>query len=75
MRKKADLYQKVVYWSDEDQCFIGKCPELTYGGVHGNDADAVFKEICEVAEEIVEIHEKAGTPLPVPKSVELLEAA
>lgn len=75
MRKEADLYEKIVYWSDEDDCFIGMCPELTRGGIHGDDAVAVFKEICEVAEEIVEIYKQDGTPLPAPKSVALLEAA
>lgn len=75
MRKEADLYQKIVYWSDEDNCFIGMCPELTYGGVHGDDAVEVFKEICEVAEEIVEIYNQDGKTLPEPKNAVLLEAA
>ena len=45
MRKESDLYKKIVYWSDEDNCFIGMCPELMYGGVHGKDALKVFKEL------------------------------
>ena len=28
MSSSADRYRKIVYWSDEDQCFIGMCPEL-----------------------------------------------
>ena len=36
MRKEADLYKKIVYWSDEDRCFTGMCPELMCGGVHGS---------------------------------------
>lgn len=75
MRSEADLYQKIIYWSNEDNCFIGMCPELTYGGVHGDNADEVFKEICEVAEEIVEIYKQNGKDLPEPKSVALLETA
>ncbi len=27
---KGDKYVKIVEWSDEDQCFIGSCPELFY---------------------------------------------
>ncbi len=73
MRKESDLYKKVVYWSQEDNCFIGMCPELFDGGVHGSDALAVFKELCVVVDEWVEIFKKDGKPLPEPKSV-ILEA-
>ena len=68
MNNSADLYKKVVYWSDEDRCFIGMCPELFYGGVHGDDALEVFKELCEVVDEWVEIFKQDGKPLPEPKS-------
>jgi hypothetical protein len=47
MRKESDLYKKNVYWSDEDSCFIGMCPELMYGGVHGKVALEVFRELNE----------------------------
>lgn len=30
-------YVRIVEWSDEDECFIGSCPELFYGGCHGDD--------------------------------------
>ncbi len=64
--KKSDRYIKIVEWSDEDNCFIGTCPELFYGGCHGDDPKAVFAELCDIVDEIVEIHEKDGTPLPAP---------
>ena len=63
----ADEYEKIVYWSDEDQCFIGLCPELCFGGVHGDDPTEVFKELLEVVDEGVEICEKDGRALPEPK--------
>ena len=44
------------------------------GGVHGDDAVEVFKELLEVVEEWVEIFEKDGSPLRVPKN-RLIEAA
>lgn len=69
MRKEADLYKKIVYWSDEDNCFIGTCPELMYGGVHGKDAHKVFKELNVAVEEVIEIYKEDGTPLPTPKEV------
>lgn len=64
IKELADRYSKVVEWSKEDKCYIGRIPALSYGGVHGKDKAKVFAEICEVAEEIVEIHLKDGRPLP-----------
>ncbi len=75
MKSIADAYKKIVYWSDEDNCFIGMCSELMYGGVHGDNALDVFVELCEVVDEWVEIFKKDGKPLPIPKSAEILEFA
>ena len=75
MRSPADVYEKIVFWSEEDQVFIGMCPELFYGGVHGNDSVEVFKELCEVVDEWVEIIKKDGKTLPQPKRIALLDSA
>jgi predicted RNase H-like HicB family nuclease len=69
MRKESDLYKKIVYRSDEDNCFIGMCPELMYGGVHGDDALKVFIELNEAVEEVIEIYREDGTVLPEPKEI------
>lgn len=66
--KEADKYVKVVEWSEQDQCFIGSCPELFYGGCHGNDPRAVFDELCQIVEEMIEIYKQEGNPLPSPLS-------
>jgi len=60
MRKEADLYKRVVYWSDEDQCFIGMCPELMFGGVHGDDALEVFIELNQAVDEVIQIFKEDG---------------
>lgn len=67
--KKSDLYKKIIVWSEEDNCFIGTCPELMDGGIHGKDALKVFKELCVAVDEVIEIYEEDGTPLPQPKEV------
>ena len=64
----GDKYAKVVEWSEEDGCFIGSCPELFYGGCHGDDPRAVFDELCQIVEETVEIYRQDGKPLPAPLS-------
>lgn len=71
MRKGSDLYKKIVYWSDEDDCFIGICPELMYGGVHGDDMFEVFKELNEAIEEVIEIYREDGISLPALKDIVL----
>lgn len=71
MRKDSDLYKKIVYWSDEDNCFIGMCPELMYGGIHGDDALKVFIELNQAVEEAIRIFKEDGKPLPTPKEVVL----
>jgi predicted RNase H-like HicB family nuclease len=63
MRPSA-RYVKIVEWSEEDQCFVGSCPGLLYGGCHGDDERAVFTELCEVVEEAISLLEKEGKPLP-----------
>ena len=62
----TDHYAKFVYWSDEDQCFIGCCPRLVIGGCHGDDPKAVFAELCEIVGEAVEVYAKDGRSLPPP---------
>ncbi len=74
MKNIADQYEKIVYWSDEDECYIGVCPEFFSGGVHGDDPALVFKELLEVVDEWVEIFEEDGKPLPEPKH-SILQAA
>ena len=59
-------YLKIIEWSDVDQCFIGSCPELFYGGCHGNDERQVFNELCEIIDEMVELYKEDGKPFPPP---------
>ncbi len=64
IKEQAARYVKFVEWSDEDQCFIGRCPTLLSGGVHGRDEATVYKELCEAVEEWIDLLHKDGTPLP-----------
>ena len=59
-------YVKIIEWSEEDQCFIGSCPELFYGRCHGDNEYEVFNELCEIIEETIKIYKEDGKPLPIP---------
>jgi predicted RNase H-like HicB family nuclease len=71
MRRRTG-YSKIVQWSDEDQCFVGTCPELFYGGCHGDDEKKVFAELCSLVDEIIELYRKDGRPLPTPVPIKNL---
>ncbi len=62
--KPSDRYLKFVEWSEEDQCYVGTCPGLMYGGVHGPHETEVYKDLCTVVDEWIETLKKDGEPLP-----------
>lgn len=62
--KTSDRYLKIVEWSEEDQCYVGSCPTLMLGGVHGDEETNVYRELCKVVDEWIELLKKDGTPLP-----------
>jgi predicted RNase H-like HicB family nuclease len=57
-------YRYIVQWSDEDGCYVGQCPELFYGGTHGDDPEAVFRELRQIAQEVIDDLQAQGKPLP-----------
>lgn len=66
--KPSARYVKFVEWSEADQCFVGSCPSLFYGGCHGDDEQAVFAELCDIVDETIELLLKEGKSLPPPTS-------
>ena len=64
MRKNTDIYLRWVAWSEEDQTYIGRCPDLFGGGVHGDDPVEEAREQQTVIDEWQEIHEQDNRPLP-----------
>ena len=67
--KPSARYAKIVEWSEEDQCYVGMAPGLMFGGCHGDDERAVFDELCQIVEEVVEMILSEGQPLPPPTSI------
>jgi len=74
MSKPSDRCVKVVAWSEEDQCYVGRCPGLMLGGVHGSDEQAVYAELCEAVDEWIGLCEAEGRPLPRATSLREIEA-
>ena len=50
--KPEDRYHRFIQWSDEDQCYIGYCPDIFYGGCcHGDLEEEVYAELCGIVRE------------------------
>ena len=64
MRRKTDIYLRGVAWSEEDQTYIGRCPDLFLGGVHGDDPLKVARELQKVIDEWEVIFESDSRQLP-----------
>lgn len=64
--KKSDMYHKWIEWNEQDQIYIGKCPDLITG-IHGENPVQLYSELCEVVEEVIQHFEQEGRSFPNPR--------
>lgn len=64
--KSIDQYHKWVEWSEKDQTYIGKCPDLITG-IHGDDPVQLYSELCKVVSDVIRHFEAEQRPLPEPR--------
>jgi hypothetical protein len=64
--KLVDQYHKWIEWSEEDQVYVGKCPDLITG-IHGPDPVRLYAELCEAVDEVIAHLQSAGRVLPPPR--------
>ena len=63
--KPEDNYHRFVRWSEEDQCYIGYCPDLYLGGVcHGDNEEATYAALCEIVRDEIAHRLGKGEALP-----------
>ena len=72
--KDSDQYHKWVEWSDEDQTYIGKCPDLITG-IHGDDPIRVYGELIDVVDDVIRYFNAEGRTLPSPRVRPMQEVA
>lgn len=70
--KTIDTYHRWVEWSDEDQVYIGKCPDLI-SGIHGDDPVQVYMELGEVVQEVIDLFQQEGRALPPARTRPMME--
>lgn len=76
--KPADSYLRFVKWSDEDQYYIGYCPDLFYGGVcHGEIKVETYANLCGVILDEIEhrIAKRQDLPKPTVRATRDLDFA
>jgi hypothetical protein len=51
MNKLTNKYHRWVACSDDDQAYLGRCPDLFLGGVHGNGPLKVAAQLQHVIDQ------------------------
>ena len=74
--KTQDQYLQFVQWSEEDNLYVGYCPDLfPWGGVcHGATAVEAFTQLSEIVEETVTTARAQGRELPPASTRPMREA-
>jgi predicted RNase H-like HicB family nuclease len=70
--KTIDEDHRWVEWSDEDQVYVGKCPDLITG-IHGDDPVQVYQELSQVVQEVIDHFQKRGRKPPSPRKRPMME--
>ena len=68
-------YPIIVFWSDEDACWIADAPDLQYCSAHGATAEEAVRELATAVKLWIETVTEAGEPLPERHHRPALEAA
>jgi len=62
--RERDRYLKIVEWSEEDRCYMGSVPGWIGQCCHGDDEAEVYRELCAIVDEWIEIYKGDQRPLP-----------
>lgn len=72
--KAIDRYHRWVEWSEEDEVYIGRCPDLITG-IHGDDPVEVYRELGIVVQEVIDHFSRDGRELPRPTTRPMREVS
>ena len=73
--KPSDRYHRFVYWSEEDQCYVGSCPDLCGPCCHGDDEAAVYRDLCQIVEEHLRLSTEDDRLMPPARTRSMPELA
>ncbi len=64
----AKAYELIIDWSDEDQCYVVKVPDLPGCMAHGQTRQEAVQMAEEAIELWIETAEEDGVVVPKPRS-------
>ena len=64
---RMDKYEKIIYWSDEDERFIVEVPELAGCMADGDTAEHALRNAEIIISEWIETAEALGREIPAPQ--------
>jgi len=65
--KEELKYEIIIYWSEEDSCFLAEVPELPGCMSDGNSYQSALKNVEQVITEWIEVAKESGREIPKPK--------
>jgi predicted RNase H-like HicB family nuclease len=60
-------YEIIMYWSEEDDCYIAEIPELSGCIAHGNTEYEALEKVNQAKELWIKTAEEFGDEIPEPK--------
>lgn len=60
-------YEIILYWSQQDEAFIAKVPELSGCAADGESYQEAVAHVEVVIREWIETAQELGRPIPVPR--------
>jgi len=67
-RINSRIYEIIIDWSEEDQCYVVKIPDLPGCMCHGQTREEAARNAGEAIEFYLECLEEDSRPIPEPKS-------
>lgn len=62
-----DKYEKIIYWSEDDNKFLVEVPELAGCMADGNTPEEALRNVEIIVSEWLETAEELGREIPFPK--------
>jgi predicted RNase H-like HicB family nuclease len=60
-------YQIIIFYSEEDECYVADIPDLKYCSAFGSTPEEALKEVLIGKELWLETSRDLGKPIPPPK--------
>ena len=67
-------YEVIIYWSNEDDTFVAKVPELPGCSAHGETKAAALQSVEQAIDLWIDTARECGDPVPDPRGERLMLA-